>query len=156
MKNRIKIIYVLTAVALALLFMVQCGWLYSQYIQSTEQRGSEVATIAQRIVDEDRKRRSEIKSDKEESIPIVISHSSNIDYIKDTLSQVNVINITIEDSTFVFKVENNISREKVFDAPMRFILEERIPLQINTIDSLLRARGVSAHIATIQHDTMAW
>lgn len=156
MEKRIKTIYILTSVALALLFVMQGVWLYSQVLSEQKQIEKEVIESVEQVLEKDRKERKERKTTNSEKETAVVSLSSNIDYNNDKATNANIISIALKDSTYVFTVKENVSQDKIFDAPMRFILSHQTPLKTEAIDSLLRSENIKANISIVRFDSMIW
>lgn len=156
MEKRIKTIYILTSIALALLFIMQGIWLYSQYTQGKEQRKVEIIKSVEKVLENDRRLRKEQKDTNNTKEAAVVSLSSNVDYDNNKATNENIFSITLKDSTYVFTVNNNISQDKILDAPMRFILSHQTPLRIETIDSLLQKENIKANISIVKFNNMVW
>lgn len=181
MEKKIKIVYLLTIVAIITLCCMQGYWLYTRY-QYTLQSNKE--ELFQKIVDI-MKEESELRRDKGNSDMIVVSTNSNINIAIDSMSilkkkiqfNINVINkrnnhqysnlknivnvFNSNDTTYIkkykFIVDNHNNEQDAFDALARFTTNIKNPFDIAILDSLIMKHNIEViDINTAKADTMVW
>ena len=154
MEKRIKIIYILTSVALALLLIMQALWLYTQYKLSIEQYTEETTEIICDIVENERKHRDNLRNRDSSNVGYkFISISDEIGLNGET---VKIFNINLGDTTFIFETSDNVSPALLMDAPAKFILDYNFPVQVTTIDSMLASQSIIATSSRSIKDSMIW
>ncbi len=171
MEKRIKIVYILTAIALVLLFMVQSVWLHGQYRQSANIYQEELTATIEDVISKEnslRRLKSEgVSVDEEKSYVKIEDLSSlppNSESVITTISNMIALDgssvtnfkIAIRDSVYIFNVQGDVPQDKLFSSPMRFIVDHNIPMDIHRIDSLLRDKGINGTVSSIKLDTMVW
>ncbi len=171
MEKRIKIVYILTAVALVLLFVVQSVWLYGQYRQSANIYQSELVESIEEVVTKEnslRRLKTEgVSVDQAKSYVKIedLSHlPPNTESVVTTISNMIALDgssvtnfkIAIADSVYIFNVQGDVPQDKLFSSPMRFIVDHNIPMDIHRVDSLLSHKGIVGMVSANRLDTMAW
>lgn len=184
MEKRIKILHWLTISAIVAFCLMQCYWLYSRYTYTLESHEEELYRTVLDVMQEEREIR---KSVKRPDINILtstrISASSQpgssgilstvfdiyvIDLNKIDVSQMNatdikdIINLyeTQKPDGIVhhnFEINDKPSDPNEYDALERFTVDVRKPFRLQTLDSLLRDRGLTVdEIVMEKADTMVW
>lgn len=184
MEKRIKILHWLTISAIVAFCLMQCYWLYSRYTYTLESHEEELYRTVLDVMQEEREIR---KSVKRPDINILtstrISASSQpgssgilstvfdiyvIDLNKIDVSQMNatdikdIINLyeTQKPDGIVhhnFEINDKPSDPNEYDALERFTVDVRKPFRLQTLDSLLRDRGLIVdEIVMEKADTMVW
>ncbi len=181
MEKRIKTIYILTSVALVLLFVVQGGWLLSQWKYSIKEYESTIIQITEDALEREYHLRDDLYSKLPNIEPIPISTKRietgtgattttlklyYVDSIKHNIFKRNMLDDTmLRDSallekyayeSFVFSDIKDINIDEIYNAQNKFRLNRAIPINIAVVDSLLNDRGVSAAISKIKADSTVW
>ncbi len=176
MESKIKVVYLLTAVALMLLTAVQVEWLWRQYAYTVIQYEDQTVEVVGKVVEEERKLRIERRRTASNVLQPTVNIRNeynalqgvtailDVSFVDSTLHSSSSSN-NLGDFTFInnntnshhtFEILCNISQDELFNALTKFILDENIPFDIQVLDSLLKAQDVIAKISTIKADSMVW
>lgn len=158
----------LTIITALLIIGGQSYWLYNQYCYSAEEH---MRSLHKQILQLEIEEFETRYKDRSIQTPMTISYQFKL---PDSISSQgeascsvffyphqqdsNLINIdprnAIRKDTFVV---NNASNETIFQAASRYSTELGAPLEIETLDSLFRARGIHAtDIRKVRLDTLQW
>ncbi len=176
MKKRIKTIYILTSIALALLFVVQGVWLISQWKYIIDEYEGTIIKITSEVVDKEFQLRDNLysKSPNKEPVPISTTRIETKNgtttttlklYYIDSIKRNRFDESMLMDSallekyayeSFTFSDIKDIDIDEIYNAQNKFRLNRAIPFDIAMVDSLLNDRGVSATLSRIKIDSTAW
>ncbi len=182
MEKRIKVVYLLTIIAIITFFSMQGYWLYTQYEYTRQTCEDELYQKVMDLMHTEytiRRLREnpnitvtyasslQIGMDNMESVQkslsiyIDVFHKQQFLRHKSlTVDTLNVITPPMDTSCvkkYHFKVDNYANEEIVFDAATRFATNKRNPFQIALLDSLFRQKGITIiDLLTEKTDSMVW
>lgn len=163
MEKRIKIVWILTIITALLIIGGQSYWLYNQYCYSADEH---MRNLHQQILQLETEEFEARYKDRSGQTPMTISYKFTLPDSTNSQGETNCsvsfstnqINIDPENATHkdTFAIKN-ASNETVLQAASRYSTELGAPLEIKTLDSLFRTRGIQAtDIRKVKLDTLQW